>query len=290
MADLRRKLACYVLACIALPTYAQEPSYDGQRWYDIEISIFTNEVPGGSRSELPVAHKLTTAYLPRLRELQPRSASFLIDFPGDELIDTLLTAQPVQQEVSVVPMGPIYSPAVRDGFRIADFARDPFIDLDARAAQFASMNRSIEAAPDHRVLWHKVWRQPLAGRAQTPAVFIGGGELRSGHYELEGSLRIVDNTPGAMLDINVWMNEFATGEAVTAEEWNIPMLPFTPANMTATPDTTSWKLSAVWQLAQTRELAANQLYYLDHPAFGVLIQVRPYVLPPLNIIEDESDF
>lgn len=270
---------------------AQEPSYDGRRWYDVEVSIFTNEVPGGSRSELPVAHKLTAAYLPRLRELQSRADSFLIDFPGDELMNALSPAQPLPPvETSIAPMGPIYSPAVREGFKIADFDRDPFIDLDTRAAQFTSMNRSIEAAPDHRILWHKVWRQPLGGRAQTPAVFIGGGELRTDHYELEGSLRIVDNAPGAMLDINVWMNEFTTGEVVTAEEWKIPMLPFEPVDNTAMPGATSWTLSAVWQLAQTRELAANQLYYLDHPAIGVLIQVRPYVLPPLVIVEDESDF
>ena len=68
------------------------------------------------------------------------------------------------------------------------------------------------------------------------------------------------------------------------------MLPFPPEDMAASLDPTPWTLSAVWQLAQTRELGANQLYYLDHPAIGVLIQVRPYVLPPRLVNELESDF
>jgi hypothetical protein len=291
VADVRRFLGYCALVCAASSAAAQEPSYDGRRWYDVEVSIFTNDVPGGTRSEIPVAHKLTAAYLPRLRELQSRSATFLIDFP-EEALPTLLPAQPAPQpELPVVQMGPVYSPAVRDGFKIADFERDAFIDLDARAAQFGAMNRSIEAAPEHRLLWHKVWRQPVAGRAQTAAVFVGGGELRAGHNEIEGSLRIVDNAGGAMVDINVWLNEFSAGSfAATSEEWTIPMVPFAREETPALPDTTPWTLAAVWQLAQTRELSANQLYYLDHPAIGVLIQVRPYVLPPRLVIEDESDF
>jgi hypothetical protein len=46
----------------------------------------------------------------------------------------------------------------------------------------------------------------------------------------------------------------------------------------------------VWQLAQTRELGAGQLYYLDHPALGVLIEVRPYLLPERIVVNDEEDF
>jgi hypothetical protein len=297
VADRRHIIGPCALICALLFTAAvgaQEPSYDGRRWYDVEVSIFTNEVPGGTRSELPVAHKLTAAYLPRLQELQKRSAAFLIDFPEDQL-PGLLPAQPetlpeVPGVETRVRMGPVYSPAVREGFKITDFDRDAFIDLDTRAAQFASMNRSIEAAPEHRILWHKVWRQPLAGRAQTQAVFVGGGDMRAGHNELEGSLRVVDNAGGAMLDINVWLNEFSAGTVATTEEWNIPMVPFTREETTAVPETLQWTLSAVWQLAQTRELGANQLYYLDHPAIGVLIQVRPYQLPPPVGVENESDF
>ena len=296
-----RKFARLVLSCslafAASGACAQELSYDGKRWYDVEVSIFTNDVPGGARTEIPVARKLTATYLPRLRELQSRSSAFLIDFPEDQLraaVPLLPAAAPTAEvpEMPTIVMGPIYSPPVRDAFKLTDFDRDPFIDLDARAAQFAAMNRNIDGAQDHRLLWHKVWRQPVEARAQTPAVFVLGGDLRGAHGELEGSLRLVDNAGGAMLDINVWLNEFSAvpvSTAYEAEAWKIPQLPFPfpPETTALVPDPTPWELTAVWQLAQTRELGVNQLYYLDHPAIGVLIQVRPYVLPPRVLAEDD---
>ena len=47
---------------------AQEYSYDGNRWYDVEVSVFTHEIPRDPSAEVAVARTLTTAYLPRLRE------------------------------------------------------------------------------------------------------------------------------------------------------------------------------------------------------------------------------
>jgi hypothetical protein len=296
VASLARTLASALLLLGASLACAQELSYDGKRWYDVEVSIFTNEVPGGTRSEIPVARKLTATYLPRLRELQTRASAFLVDFPADHPAASLLPSVVPEVQAPTAPtvvMGPIYSPAIRDAFKITDFARDPFVDLDTRAAQFASINRNIDGAPDHRLLWHKVWRQPVEARGQTPAIFVLGGDLRGAHGELEGSLRLVDNAGGAMLDINVWLNEFSAGPVMTTfetEEWKVPELPFPPQTTAAAPDLTPWELAAVWQLAQTRELAVNQLYYLDHPAIGVLIQVRPYVLPPPALTEDQGDF
>lgn len=302
------KAWCLLVAVLAASqTLAQEYSYDGNRWYEVEVSVFTNEVPGGAYSEIAVPGKVTAAYLPRVRELQTRASAFAIAFPQD-----LLPAQPALQAEPALPqagvlvpgaeplppavrMGPVYSPAVRDSFKITDFDRDPFIDLDTRAARFGTINRSIGSSPEHRLLWHKVWRQPMQGRAQIPAVFVSGGEVRGRHTELEGSLRLSDNAGGVMLDINIWLNHFASGSAEEVSEWQIPELPFAlpepPALLPATAQQAeTWQLAEVWQLAQTRELGANELYYLDHPAVGVLIQIRPYLLPQRLVAEDQADF
>jgi hypothetical protein len=299
------RTCCGLLLFGAISVAAQEYSYDGNRWYDVEVSIFTNEVPGGATSEIPVARKLTAAYLPRLRELQTRSSVFMIEFPQDQppvvaaapvIAPALLPSEPLAEPT--IMMGPIYSPAVRDGFKITDFERDPFIDLGTRAAQFTAMNRSIDSAPEHRLLWHKAWRQPMEGRAQTAAIFVGGGDLQASHNELEGSLRLSDNAGGVMLDINIWLNRFgaalAPGSNAAGEEWKIPEVPF-PTEMPFSSVVTELapaqqQLIEVWQLEQTRELGAGQLYYLDHPALGVLIQVRPYLLPPRLVAEDQEDF
>jgi hypothetical protein len=36
-------------------------------------------------------------------------------------------------------------------------------------------------------------------------------------------------------------------------------------------------------LNQTRELGPNALYYLDHPTMGMLVEIRPYQLPELEL-------
>jgi hypothetical protein len=275
---------------------AQEFSYDGNRWYDVEVSIFTNDLPGGTRAEIAVASKLNAAYLPRLRELQTRATAFAIEFPQDSLMLPTATngtpfsapITPVIEEAPLVTMGPVYSPAVRDGFKITDFDRDSFVDLGTRAAKFAGINRNIDGASEHRLLWHKVWRQPMQGRAQTPAVFISGGDIHAAHTELEGSLRLSDNAGGVMLDINVWLNAFTLVPTGLPSEWKIPEFPFQLPS--SEPELVPAELVEVWQLAQTRELGAGQLYYLDHPALGVLIEIRPYVLPERIVVNDEEDF
>lgn len=129
MADVARILAVCWLACGATAACAQELSYDGNRWYDVEVSIFTNEAPGGTRSEIPVARKLTAAYLPRLRELTLRSSAFMIEFPEDQVSVAPVIAPPLAPaavpEVPTVVMGPIYSPALRDSFKIKKRAYYP---------------------------------------------------------------------------------------------------------------------------------------------------------------------
>jgi hypothetical protein len=292
-----------VLSCCLLSSglLAQEYSYDGNRWYDVEVSIFTNEFPPGPFAEIAIADKLTPVYLSRLRELLPRSSSFVVDFgemqqPLSAGSGLPAAIEPLPEPLPVLP-GPVYSPAVPRAFRITDFSRDPYVDLDARVAQFTAMNRNIDAAREHRMLWHKLWRQPMQGRAQTQALFISGGEVRGRHTELEGSLRLSDNGGNVMLDLNIWLNRFTAGAADSAMEWEIPELPF-PLLETAAGQSLAqspapameWVLAEVWQLEQTRELGANQLYYLDHPAVGMLIQIRPYLLPPRLVAEDEEDF
>jgi hypothetical protein len=194
-------------------------------------------------------------------------------------------AEPVQ-------LGPLYSPAVRDSYKVNDYAWDAFITLADRIAKFTAINRNLSDSPEHRVLWHQVWRQPLQARAQTPAIFVTGGEHISGHAELEGSLRLSDINGRATLDVNVWLNGFGNAGDIAESEWKVPELPLT-LEETAEPalvPADSRPIIEVWQMLQTRELGANEIYYLDHPAFGVLIQLRPYLLPEQPVVSDEVDF
>lgn len=306
---------------------AQEYSHDGNRWYEVEVSIFTNDYPRGEHAEIAVAENFSAAYLPRVQQLHSRTASLAVDFPGDR-IQAGLSPEPRFPDAAVpVPLNPelvspvppdpprpLFSPARPESFHVMDVEHDPFIDLEGEPVQFTAMNRDIDNSPQHRLLWHKVWRQPMQGLAQAPAVFIGGGDIVGRHSELEGSLRLSDNSGRVMLDISAWLARFVSqqpfvvsGPLVPEEVWELPARPF-PVTAEqdleqdiGRPDTSgvlqtetggqpARSIEEVWQLELSRELNADQLYYLDNPAIGVLIQIRPYVLPARLTSDGGEDF
>lgn len=298
-------ICAMILSAWPLALKAQELSYDGKRWFEVELSVFTNEYPVSQYSEQPVAENLSLQYLPKLQKLLTPISSLMIDFPEPELpeafpqtaLGNLGQKNVEQQEEPSVEIGPLYSPAIRDSYKVSDYARDAFITLAARTARFNSINRDLVGSSEHRILWHQVWRQPIQPRAQTPAIFVYGGEIRDTHAELEGSLRLSDLGGKPTLDVNLWLNSFGDAPQLADSEWKVPPLPL-PLEEVDAPSTdvsplvpaTEPAITAVWQLQQTRDLSAELLYYFDHPAIGVIIQLRPYLLPEQPVVTDEGDF
>jgi hypothetical protein len=305
-----RLVAAVLFAALAYAPVlrAQQLSSDGAYWYEIEVTIFSSQYPEVPYAEIPVPEKSNLRYLPQLRLLQNPGDSYQVVFPPSEpslpaatlqqsplpgaLAPDTLTVAPA---APVILEGPLFSPAVPESFKIADYARDPFIALDRRTWRFVDVNSRLQSGGEHTVLWHKVWRQPLRARAQTSALQVQGGNEYGDHYQLEGSLRFSGQNGQANVDINVWLSSFVTAPPTTEEEWQLPEMPvLTPpalreplpsletALVTPVPAVV-WYPEKIWQLNQTRELGPNALYYLDHPTMGVLVEIRPYELPELEL-------
>jgi hypothetical protein len=285
------------LALTAMPVSAQQYSYDGNLWYEIEVSIFTNEYLAGFSSELSRADKLNLRYLPRLRQLRPATEGLMIAFPGDLVPATGqapfngLTPAAVDPDDETVP----WSPAVPDAFRLPDPDTEAWFSLDSRFQQFSEINAELAASAEHRLLWHKSWRQPVLPRSQVQALFVAGGPAAGEHRELEGSLRFASDRTQVLMDVNLWLSRFSNGPTVVNQQLQLPEMPLGDTEMpdqlpeeTVTPATSSTPSPPsrrnqapveVWQLEQSRDLNSNQFYYLDHPAIGLIVQIRPYVLP-----------
>jgi hypothetical protein len=307
----RKARSIFILLFAALAnmpaSHAQQLSSDGAYWYEIEVTIFSSQYPARPYAEIPVPGKSNLRYLPQLRLLQKPGDSYQVVFPPAEsslpaavqqspvpgalTSDSLAVAQPAP----VVLEGPLFSPAVAGSFKIADYARDPFIALDRRSWRFSDVNNRLQSGGEHTVLWHEVWRQPMRARAQTPALQIQGGREFGDHYQLEGSLRFSGQNGEANVDVNVWLSSFVTSPPATEEEWQLPEMPVltppeleTPSLPVETAQVTLvpaevWYPEKIWQLNQTRELGPNALYYLDHPTMGMLVEIRPYQLPELEL-------
>lgn len=270
------------------------PSADGYFWFDIEVSVFSSDYGGTAFSERPVASKLNLRFLPQLRLLADPFAVYRFDFAApqgtaDGQTATLPPSSPsaVDQSAALLP-GPILErpepgAAVTSTFRLLDLERDAFIG-NAGASTFAPLNSRLQASPGREVLWSKHWRQPLRVRAQSSAVLVTGGDVFGDHHELEGSVRLSGQDREATLDVNLWLTRFAASPSPGPDVWTLPDAPFPESSLPAAgsgarPVTSRWHPQEIWQLTQTLKLAPNSLHYIDHPTIGVIVEIRPYLVP-----------
>lgn len=257
---------------------AQTFSYDGNRWYEIEVSIFTNQNNRSNNPELFLPDYLELLYPEPILQLTPALTDYYINFTGTntgaEIIE--IDTAPMQIEPS-----PNFGPDLREvntEFRLIDKARDPFITLDESEHEFTRFNQNINQSSEHRILFHAVWRQPVLNKVQSSAILISGGDRYGQHSELQGSLLISYNINRVDIDARLWRNSF---NVVSDLEWNIPPTPLTNEGIGIDEDSFGLLIEQVYPMLETRQMISNELHYLDHPALGLLIEVRPYELPPL---------
>lgn len=283
-AIISRLSACLLVAALApISAHAQQYSYDGNRWYEIEVTVFTNDTVSTQITEKPLSDTATLAYLPRLRLLREATASYQVDFnnPDATFTDAIVAEAPLLQD-------PPFSAGVAHSFKIDDFKRDPFIALDQRFWKLTQDVQKLRAAPDHQVLWHAMWRQPMQGSSQAPAIAVLGGEQFGAHNQLEGSIRFSDNNGRVNMDVRLWLSSFMSGSLLSTTGWKLPAQPeFSEEEIT---DNRIWNVTSVWQIVDSKELRPTDYYYLDNPAFGVLMQIRGYELPVKTSGSTEDDF
>ncbi|MGB0203922.1 MAG: CsiV family protein [Neptuniibacter sp.] len=149
----------------------------------------------------------------------------------------------------------------------------------------------LKRSGNYRVLYHEGWMQPVAETQQPQPVRIQGGNiLDNGMFELDGYIgigkgrylhfrpdlyfsRSLSASESAMLlktqqaassEITETANaqELTTLAASTATRAIQPVELFIPETLTV-------------NLNQARRMRSKELHFIDHPLFGVLIEVKP---------------
>ena len=273
-----------LLAALTMLFSAQAAGQD--RWFQIEATVFTNE----SRFERDAEY-----WLPNQPELSfPESIRRLATVQDKLLIGAFLTAEDNSQETAAAPneetlhsqrilsMGPEPERGA-DEFRLFDVLRDEYLDLPARLSDFSQTNRAIERSPDHKLLFHGHWRQRVVSADEATSIYIEGSRRRDSLPILNGSLtiRFNDQKDRVVVDANLWLIE-AAGNTERSAEWTLPEIPAAVSDPTSG-TTRSAKYPAasfrVYPMQESREMRSNEFHYLDHPALGLIIAVRPYDLP-----------
>lgn len=245
---LLTSLLFFGLLGISTPSTAAEPD-----WYQIEILLFAQQPDYQRSSEL-----------------------WRDDFAPDN------SSNPVKLEEK--PGG--------------NLSRQPFLLLPSDQRQLNNSAQRIERAPDLRLLKHLAWRQPVQQKDQAQAVLIQAGDRFDGEYELEGTLTIfrgrylhassdlffsqfknieninqldwsVFSKDGGVSDSDAWLQD------QNLEKHNEPV----SASRPGIGSNARFIRAATARLNQSRRMRSNELHYIDHPLFGILVQITPYKQP-----------
>ena len=163
-------------------------------------------------------------------------------------------------------------------------ANIPFTSLPESAHQLGPDHYTLGRTPGYRILYHEAWRQPGLNFKNSPWILIRGGKKQDGHYELEGSLRLVKSRH-LHIQANLWKSRFREDGGLADVFW--PALPewpmksesrFDPIEAASgiTVGENSLSGSNVYDivtLKQSLKLTLNEPGYLDHPTMGVLVIV-----------------
>lgn len=301
---------------------AQAAEAVGQRWYQVEMTVFTHE-SSNLDLELWTPDRLSLAFPERLRRLRPVSDVLMLDdwsvLSAENNAQALATAAdsnippaaggPNVRPVPDVVVGPRpYEPAAAgEGFSMPDLLRDAFWELPAADHDFTNTNRALTQSSQHRILFHAAWRQPMTRlNAATPIAVVGGRAFNDRH-ELEGSLRLYFNNSEdrIILEPNLWFSTFGSSSGTgsnpgfnadsngeSAPVWQLPPLPeilqVAADNSAAiSASQPAYTPTRIIQVNQTREARSNEFHYIDHPAIGVFIQLTPYEVPPPAVVEPQ---
>jgi hypothetical protein len=279
-----------LLGTASRSAYAAEDN----RWFQIEVSIFSNESQIDRNDEDWRASQLELSFPEPMRRLKLLDSLFLIEFLDENaaLIDADQPGSDIAMPPALTPAqerlqatGPQPIKATGD-FKFYDFEREPYVQLTPAQSDFQGTNRALERTSANRLLFHGLWRQPVVAEDDATSLLIEGGLDYNGRHELLGSIaiRFNDNADRVVIDANLWLTEFSAVERPDSD-WQLPALPeLLISDEAPTEDAATgpnYFINRIYQMQQSRDMRSNEFHYLDHPAIGLVVIVQPYDPPPL---------
>ena len=149
------------------------------------------------------------------------------------------------------------------------FAFRAVADADRNLAGAA---RSIRRSKDYRMLLHQSWTQPID--AQSTAILLQGGDQFGDQFELEGTLS-VRRSRFLHVETDLWLTRFEATGSMQDPFQDHPMAETYPALLLAATRGLNHEPGYRYHMAQQRRLRSNEVHYLDHPQFGIIIEIRP---------------
>ena len=140
--------------------------------------------------------------------------------------------------------------------------------LPASEFKLAKEEKKLNAQKDYNILLHLSWKQPVeTGKSAVP-VHITNIEDDISYDEHSSNIKKIDGT------VTISKKNYLNFQA------NLSLkLPLDDIKSEVPAQFIDKKDSAVFHLLQTRKMRPNEMHYLDHPLFGVLVLMTPVELP-----------
>ena len=281
---LFKKLAKYHLSFL-FSFLISSYSVAQERWFQIELSIFSNEniEDRNAESWLPSNYELN--YPENMRKLSLLTDLFLSDHNLDDR--SSVTGSASQEEIDAMIRNDQLKnirPRIKStesSFKLFDFSRDDFTQLPPSDSDFQQTNRTLERSSDHRLLYHGLWRQAVRKSSNAVPIYIEGGLRYGDNHELQGSvtIRFNENEDRVVVDTHIWLIEYSIVKD-SSSEWELPQIPESiRVESRENSSSLTYFPNNVYVMEQSREMRSNEFHYLDHPALGLVISVKPYSVP-----------
>jgi hypothetical protein len=203
--------------------------------------------------------------------------------------EALAAIERVERLAQILATGP-QPPRPEGEFKFLDFLRDAHLQLTPDDSEFQQTNRALERSPEHRLLFHGLWRESVADPADAIPLYVQGGLRYDDQHELQGTitLRFNENRDRIVIDSNLWLTEYSAS-ADLESDWQLPAI---PEAMKSELDSLArnelalqYGINRVFHMEQSREMRSTEFHYIDHPAMGIVILVKPIEVPPLVLPE-----
>jgi len=303
-------LSAALLSALLLAISTSAQGQTSQRWFQIEVSIFSNESLADKDEEFWQAEHSELSYPDPLRRLDQLSDLLITDqmiagatsessplnslarleeAPIELDAEALAASERAEQLIQVLATGPQLARPEGE-FKFLDLLRDSHVQLRPQDSDFQQTNRALERSSEHRLLFHGLWRESVADPRDAIPLYVQGGLLYNDQHELQGSitLRFNDNRDRIVIDSNLWLIEYSA-VADLESEWQLPAIPETVKTdldlLARNGQNLRAGINRVFHMEQSREMRSAEFHYIDHPAMGIVIQVEPYEPPPLPLPE-----
>lgn len=218
-----------VLAFTTLPIFAiaqgQTQTADEQRWYKVELLVFSNESTASSNAEQWEA-------TPKLA--YPQQTRFLVDealyasradqYQAQDQIDSNGRQQLI--EPASAGTGADLNPGIPDQENSAPVPT-PFITLPAAQQEFADKAARMRRGGRYSVLFHETWVQPVQAESVAVPITLDRSGDTLEWPRLQGSIKL-HLSRYLHIKTNLWLN---TQGSYLSGSWKMPAPPLSPPSL-----------------------------------------------------------